>query len=72
MREPITISFSGGSALLLQSNSSRFDEQFQKRIWSLATDLQAAPGFTETVPGMNNILALFNPEEIVPEEARKQ
>ncbi len=43
MREPITISFSGGSALLLQSNSSRFDEQFQKRIWSLATDLQRHP-----------------------------
>ncbi|HZG28024.1 MAG TPA: 5-oxoprolinase subunit PxpB [Ensifer sp.] len=71
MREPITISFSGGSALLLQSNSSRFDEQFQKRIWSLASDLQAAPGFTETVPGMNNILALFNPDEIAPEEARR-
>ena len=72
MREPITISFSGGSALLLQSNSTRFDEQFQKRVWSLANDLNTVDGFTETVPGMNNILVLFDHDRLPPEEARRQ
>jgi 5-oxoprolinase (ATP-hydrolysing) subunit B len=72
MREPITISFSGGSALLLQSNSSRFDEQFQKRVWYLADDLRNVAGFTETVPGMNNILAMFDPDRLAPDEARQQ
>lgn len=72
MREPITISFSGGSALLLQSNSSRFDEQFQKRIWYLASDLKTVPGFLETVPGMNNLLALFDPDQIAPDLARER
>ena len=70
-RDQVSVSYAGASALLLQSISSRFDDEFQKRVWHLARSLKTIEGFAETVPGMNNLLASFDPAILDPRAARE-
>ncbi len=64
---PLTISMEGTGALLLDAAGAIFSETVQERIWSLAERLQAVPGIRETVPGMNNLMVVFDPLHLDPE-----
>lgn len=53
----------GTSALLLDASGQAFSEIAQRKVWALSRTLRGLYGITETAPGMNNLLVLFNPLE---------
>ena len=53
--------FEGPCAVLLHRPGRPFSDAVQAKIWRMAIDLKAVPGVSETVPGMNNLLATFDP-----------
>jgi KipI family sensor histidine kinase inhibitor len=55
------LSFEGPDALLIDGATGAFSDAVQEKIWSLADSLRAFPGMIETVPGMNNLLLVFDP-----------
>lgn len=58
---PPRLSFEGPDALLIDGAQGAFSDAVQEKIWSLADSLRAFPGMIETVPGMNNLLLVFDP-----------
>ena len=50
----------GSGACLLDAARSGFDEGVQRRIWAAARDARAIDGMLECVPGMNNLLLVFD------------
>lgn len=59
--EEPAVSMAGAGGLLMDCAGKVFDEQVQRRIWSVSTSAIAVEGMRETVPGMNNLLVLFDP-----------
>lgn len=57
----LRISLAGSGALLLDGARGTFDDAVQQRVWALANRVLAVPGVSEAVPGMNNLLVLFDP-----------
>jgi KipI family sensor histidine kinase inhibitor len=55
------ISLAGSGALLLDAEEGRFSDLVQHRVWAVANAVQEIAGVRETVPGMNNLLVLFDP-----------
>lgn len=55
------ISLAGSGALLLDGARGTFDDATQELIWSVANAARTLEGVRETVPGMNNLLVLFDP-----------
>lgn len=55
------ISLAGSGALLLDGARGAFDSAIQQRVWAVADAALALEGARETVPGMNNLLVLFDP-----------
>lgn len=68
--ETVRISLSGSRALLLDAAQGRFDPLVQQRIWSVGSDILAAPGICESVPGMNNLLVTYDPLATEPASVR--
>lgn len=62
----IIIRPAGASALLLYSASERYSAEMQEKIWALAAHLRDVPGLREAVPGMNNLLAVFDAFALAP------
>jgi KipI family sensor histidine kinase inhibitor len=61
IRLPV-LSFEGPSALLLDGAAgAAFSDIAQARIWQVARDLKSVEGVLETVPGMNNLMVVFDP-----------
>ena len=58
---PFNLSYEGPGALLLDAAGAVFSDPVQARIWRLAEELKQRPGVLETVPGMNNLMAVFDP-----------
>lgn len=58
---PPRLSFEGPDALLIDGAMGAFSDDVQEKIWALAESLRAFPGMIETVPGMNNLLLVFDP-----------
>jgi 5-oxoprolinase (ATP-hydrolysing) subunit B len=57
---PLKISSLGESAILCEAVHPKLDIEIQRRIWALAEALEGSGQVAETVPGMNNILVLFD------------
>ncbi|OWJ79696.1 5-oxoprolinase subunit PxpB [Haematobacter genomosp. 1] len=57
-------SWLGESAILCQTDAKVLETSIQHRIWALRDLLAACDFVTETVPGMNNILVLIDPEAV--------
>jgi KipI family sensor histidine kinase inhibitor len=57
----------GASAILLDVAGTSFDTQIQSRIWAVAATITQDAGIAEAVPGMNNLLVLFDPFVVAPE-----
>ncbi|MDX8497805.1 5-oxoprolinase subunit PxpB [Mesorhizobium sp. VK4C] len=55
------ISLAGSGALLIDGAQGPFDEATQELVWSVANAARTLEGVRETVPGMNNLLVLFDP-----------
>jgi len=55
------ISLAGSGALLLDGAQGSFDDATQELVWAVATAALALEGVREAVPGMNNLLVLFDP-----------
>ena len=51
----------GDSALLLDAAGPVFDDLCQAKIWALASTIMSFDGVTEAVPGMNNLMIVFDP-----------
>ncbi len=50
----------GSGACLLDAAGPAFDERVQRRVWATSRDAQAIDGVLECVPGMNNLLVVFD------------
>ncbi len=59
--DDFTISMAGESAVLLDLARGAFRQTAQDTIWAMAARLRDLDGVRETVPGMNNLLVLFDP-----------
>jgi 5-oxoprolinase (ATP-hydrolysing) subunit B len=57
----VRLSAAGSGALLLDVAQGSFDMQRQRRIWGLADALREYHEVQDVVPGMNNLLVLFDP-----------
>jgi len=56
------ISLAGSGALLLDgAQGAAFSDATQELVWAVANAALALAGVRETVPGMNNLLVLFDP-----------
>lgn len=55
------ISLAGSGALLIDGARGRFSDAVQQRVWAVANAALAVAGVREAVPGMNNLLVLFDP-----------
>ncbi len=66
------ISAEGTGALLVDGADGAFHDGVQARIWALARDLRALPGVTETVPGMNNLMVVFDPLAVGSDQVERR
>lgn len=62
----LTISMEGAGALLADAAGPVFSDACQQRIWALADRLREEPGVEEAVPGMNNLMVVFDPLRLDP------
>lgn len=60
------LSMEGAGAILLDAAGTTFDEACQTRIWAVSAHLRKASGVCETVPGMNNLMVVFDPLAVDP------
>ncbi|MGH8783628.1 MAG: 5-oxoprolinase subunit PxpB [Cupriavidus necator] len=71
----LRIHAAGTGALLLDACAGEFDQATQERIWALSTMLSAGrvmDGIRETVPGVNNLLVVFDPALLQPAAAHER
>jgi KipI family sensor histidine kinase inhibitor len=64
----LRLSSLGESAVLLDAASGTLADDVQQRIWALATTVEQWPHIREVVPGMNNLLVIFDALRIDPPE----
>jgi len=64
----------GAGGIYMDCGGALIDMAVQERIWAMAAHLRhggALPGIREIVPGVNNLLVLFDPLQLDPEVARE-
>lgn len=66
------ISTEGAGAVLLDAADAVFSDATQQRVWAVAAALRVVPGVRETVPGMNNLMVVFDPVAIAPEKLERK
>jgi len=57
----LTFSDIGEAAVLFDGAKGEMDLDVQRQIWALSAIMEKAGGIIETVPGMNNLLVVFDP-----------
>jgi KipI family sensor histidine kinase inhibitor len=58
------LSHEGTGAILLDAAGAGFDAHVQEKVWRLARELKFIHGVRETVPGMNNLMLVFDALEL--------
>jgi 5-oxoprolinase (ATP-hydrolysing) subunit B len=66
------LSTEGAGAILLDAAGAVFSDDIQSRIWAVASCMLKADGVAETVPGMNNLMIVFDPLAVAPEVVERQ
>jgi len=66
------LSTEGAGAILLDAADAAFSDDVQSRIWAVAARMLKVDGVTETVPGMNNLMIVFDPLAIAPDAVERQ
>ena len=59
--EDLILSALGEAAILCQFPAGALDLERQKKIWGMADTVAALPAVKEVIPGMNNIVVIFDP-----------
>lgn len=62
----------GAGAFLLDAAEGVFSDETQLRIWAVAGALAALEGVDETVPGMNNLMVVFDPLALEPQKLERK
>jgi KipI family sensor histidine kinase inhibitor len=62
------VSLAGTAALLFDPAGARYDDAVQFRIWALARRAAALAGVGEAVPGMNNLMLVFDPLRLAADD----
>lgn len=57
----------GTGAILVDGAVGNFDDAVQAKVWTLSRDLKFIDGVLETVPGMNNLMVVFDPLRLDPD-----
>ncbi|MDX3926561.1 MAG: 5-oxoprolinase subunit PxpB [Shinella sp.] len=65
------ISTEGAGALLLDAAEATFSAAVQERVWAVAAAMRSLEGVQQTVPGMNNLMVVFDPLAAAPETMRQ-
>ncbi|MGV3551299.1 5-oxoprolinase subunit PxpB [Rhizobium sp.] len=60
----VRLSPEGTGAILLDAAGKAFDAHTQDKVWRLARELKFIHGVLETVPGMNNLMVVFDPLDV--------
>lgn len=71
-RQHAKVSLAGAGAILFDPGTGSFDAQMQTRLQSIAKRIETtlcAKGTAEVVLGVNNLMLIFNPLELHPDEA---
>lgn len=71
-RQHPKVSAAGAGALLFDPGTGSFDAEMQTRLQAMAKRIETtlcAKGTTEVVLGVNNVMLIFNPLELHPDEA---
>ncbi|MGV8939700.1 MAG: 5-oxoprolinase subunit PxpB [Allorhizobium sp.] len=71
-RKAPRLSMEGTGAILLDAADATFDEDCQTRIWAVSAHLRHAHGVCEVVPGMNNMMVVFDPLTVDPARLEAQ
>lgn len=70
---PLVVSALGTGAMLFDADGGASpDPAVQHRIWAIAEVAELWPGVRETMPGMNNLLVVFDDQALVPEALAAQ
>lgn len=67
---PCRLSAMGSDGCLLDAAGALFDEAVQRRIWASARAATTLEGVVEAVPGMNNLMVVFDPLRLRPAALR--
>ncbi len=65
------LSMEGAGAVLFDVAGTAFSDDLQARIWSLAAGMKTLEGVSEAVPGMNNLMIVFDPLALAPESVEQ-
>ena len=57
----LRVSHLGDAAVLLDAATATFDPDVQRRSWAVCRHARDLPGVTDTVPGVNNLMVVFDP-----------
>ena len=66
------ISMAGAGAILLDGAGGEFDLDVQRRVLTVAKAVRAIPSVRAAVPGMNNLMVIFDPLDVAPEWIESQ
>lgn len=66
------LSTEGAGAVLLDAAETDFSPAVQERVWAVAAAMRLVPGVSETVPGMNNLMVVFDPLAVAPETLERE
>ncbi|WP_349437072.1 5-oxoprolinase subunit PxpB [Pararhizobium sp. A13] len=66
------LSTEGAGAILLDAAGAVFSDDIQSRIWAVAAWMLKVRGVAETVPGMNNLMTVFDPLAVAPDAVEHQ
>lgn len=61
-----------GATLFEAGDAAEPDRDVQERIWALADAAERWPGVSEAMPGMNNLLLVFDPQALAPNDLAAQ
>jgi KipI family sensor histidine kinase inhibitor len=67
-RESVIFSHLGEAGLLCEHAPGPLDLGRQRRIWAVAGAVAGLAGIRETIPGMNNLVVLYDPLLLTPEQ----
>lgn len=62
----------GAGAILLDAAGVFFSDDIQSLIWAVAAWMLKVDGVAETVPGMNNLMIVFDPLAVAPDAVERQ
>jgi KipI family sensor histidine kinase inhibitor len=60
------LSMAGASGILLDAADTIFNASIQTRIWAVAKAIATEAGVSDAVPGINNLMVVFDPLTVLP------